>query len=94
MIYGDDDRFYYLGQTSAKQNSEKIAVGVLHQETSTALQLAARQEKTYGIDHVFQKFPFLFFQALSTDRECLSKLKSAVKEMHKTGNSEYCQITF
>lgn len=28
------------------------------------------------------------FQALSSDRDCLAKLKHAVKEMHKTGNSK------
>ena len=38
--------------------------------------------------HSFHNLLSLFFQALSGDRESLSKLKSAVKEMHKTGNSK------
>jgi hypothetical protein len=49
------------------------------------------------IDHVFvqEKFGFdfssffiLILQALAGDRECISKLKSSVKEMNKTGNSK------
>ena len=62
MIYGDDDRFYYLGQTSAKQNSEKIAVGVLAPSgniNSSAASCAARENVWYR--SCFSKISFSFF---------------------------------
>ena len=36
----------------------------------------------------FSSFFILILQALAGDRECISKLKSSVKEMNKTGNSK------
>ncbi len=33
-----------------------------------------------------------YFQTLAADKEGLVKLKNSVKDIHKTGNSEYCSI--
>ena len=56
-------------------------MGVLHQETSTALQAAA-QEKTYGIDHVFLKFPqaklLQFIRAKSFARRALDHYEKSL----------------
>ena len=65
---------------------------------SNPMMFVYKSENLYSLrilSIMFLRFFSLFsFQALAGDRDSLSKLKSAVKEMHKTGNSKFMHIIF